>query len=398
MNSFVFDELDVSSFYKTIGSELKHKRKQFKMSLEEASNDICSISYLCKIERNSILPNDDILRKISNRLGFSENEIDSLFNLNTLLDDVIESIYKEDYLNLTNIQINVTNFNNYKAKLIIIADKLFNKKNDNTSILITDIYNLIKSLSDEDKWLIMYFKSIDYFNKQNHFESIKILIKLNKEKVINSTLVLLIEDLILKNLFYLNSQNYIYHSNALLNKYIVKLEYKKIENIYFYQSLFYIKNDRINEFINKYNSLKASKYKCSLDYINKLIFNNYDVIKKEEEDIYFYKLIYYLKFDKDYYDSLILNSTKISFNLKQTLYLKFLTLEYNKSTMDKNILLLETYYEEAINLSDMYLVNIISKKLCKSLVDNAHYKKAYYIREKVNDLIEDVRIIDSSLL
>ena len=40
-----------------IGSEIKAKRLKLSRTLESVSEELCSVSYLCKIERSSINPN-----------------------------------------------------------------------------------------------------------------------------------------------------------------------------------------------------------------------------------------------------------------------------------------------------------------------------------------------------
>ncbi|MDO9630063.1 MAG: helix-turn-helix transcriptional regulator, partial [Acholeplasmataceae bacterium] len=59
---------------KPIGSAIKMKRKELKMTLEESSEGICSISYLSKLENNLIEPNDLFVCQLRNRLNLKDEE------------------------------------------------------------------------------------------------------------------------------------------------------------------------------------------------------------------------------------------------------------------------------------------------------------------------------------
>lgn len=55
-----------------IGSAIKFKRNALKMTLEEASKDICSISYLSKLENNVIVPSDKYVIQLKQRFCIHE--------------------------------------------------------------------------------------------------------------------------------------------------------------------------------------------------------------------------------------------------------------------------------------------------------------------------------------
>jgi transcriptional regulator with XRE-family HTH domain len=57
---------------KPIGSAIRLKRKELKMTLEEGAEGICSISYLSKLENNQIDPNLDFVDQLIERFGIRE--------------------------------------------------------------------------------------------------------------------------------------------------------------------------------------------------------------------------------------------------------------------------------------------------------------------------------------
>ena len=72
------------------------------------SDNICSISYLCKIENNKIIPNRLFLKEICKKLEMPEDKISSLLQLKPILDNVIKYFFEENdkkfYLNKVGIE------------------------------------------------------------------------------------------------------------------------------------------------------------------------------------------------------------------------------------------------------------------------------------------------------
>ena len=67
---------DINNNYnKTIGSMLKHSRLNKNLTLEDVSKDICSISYLCKVENNQIVPSEKNKPKLFERLEIKEEDL-----------------------------------------------------------------------------------------------------------------------------------------------------------------------------------------------------------------------------------------------------------------------------------------------------------------------------------
>lgn len=161
---------------KTVGSIIKHRRKEMGLTLEEVSKDVCSLSYLCKVERNQLIPNDSILNtlkerlKIDNRL-FVEEENDYLW-----IEDILSKKYVES--NILNNHIDKVD---YRSKLIMLAYNVFNEKNYEKSSLIANeligYYNFF--LQDELIFFVVLVIQIYYgLEKYNH------IIELSRELVL----------------------------------------------------------------------------------------------------------------------------------------------------------------------------------------------------------------------
>lgn len=99
----------------SIGEKIKYLRIYKGIKLKDLSNSNLSISKLSSIENNKIIPDDDTIRFLADKLGTTYEELSK--NISDQIQDNI------DRLNLENIN----NFNDYKNNLILAIDnKLYN--------------------------------------------------------------------------------------------------------------------------------------------------------------------------------------------------------------------------------------------------------------------------------
>lgn len=174
-----------------IGELLKKKRLSLKLTLKEVAKDTCSISYLSKIERNEIKPNQEFLMCLMENINVSKNEIYLLENARDLLIESIDYLYNYDYGsfeclyddirnidNNTNADIIIFGYyasigqlnmaNNYASRLIDIATSL-----DETQVTVFSIFlshYLLKTGSYPESYQII--SQLKNYNSIAHFEPI----------------------------------------------------------------------------------------------------------------------------------------------------------------------------------------------------------------------------------
>lgn len=71
--------------YSMLGTELKRVRTSQSQTLSSVAGDLCSVSYLCKIEKAQLKPNRYMLNEICKKLNLSEPQVQLLFELHGLL-------------------------------------------------------------------------------------------------------------------------------------------------------------------------------------------------------------------------------------------------------------------------------------------------------------------------
>ena len=99
-----------------IGIEIRRKRLELSYTLQGLCFDICSPSYLCKIERNQIQANNYILQEICERVSISSEQQQLLFHSYEVLLESVEAFVKDDIDVLNSFVIKGKGFENYRYK------------------------------------------------------------------------------------------------------------------------------------------------------------------------------------------------------------------------------------------------------------------------------------------
>ena len=152
---------------KTIGSMIKHQRTKMRMTLEEGSEGICSVSYLSKVENNMIVPSDKFLEDLVKRFDLkvmstqNEKKIEDFFNL------IITNLFENKPLAYDHMDIDELSYQGKILSLIYKIDRLdFDKiKNDHDELL-----GYIKNFNDQEVLLYVLFTSIQYDHMNLHKE------------------------------------------------------------------------------------------------------------------------------------------------------------------------------------------------------------------------------------
>ncbi len=126
---------------KPIGSAIKIKRKELRMTLDESSEGICSISYLSKLENNLIEPNDSFVSQLMKRLNLKEDE------------EIEYGTYKKDLEYLLECMLQDT------LPSIVNINKYYNHQ-DQQSLLILICYN---GLLNQQREVIKSYERIKLF-------------------------------------------------------------------------------------------------------------------------------------------------------------------------------------------------------------------------------------------
>lgn len=267
---------DYKEKFEIIGLEIRYQRNKLMLTQDALSKDICSLSYLCKIETGQIDPNNEYLREICQRLDLSEEKIDALLNSKEILEEALKAFLNNDLGTLNKCYESINNLENYRCQIIKFIYFLANKNIAEACKLNYLLMTLTKNMGEFDFIIFSLFSSILQYYNCNFKEAYEVLIGLNKfELSLNSSIL---KDIFIHKISYaLNKSDFPIH--------YMKLRFNLVDNgfIELYDEarymlcLYYLKNDCMEFLKDEINSLIKPLYKNTinllLDFKNKNISN-----------------------------------------------------------------------------------------------------------------------------
>ncbi|MGD9604622.1 MAG: helix-turn-helix domain-containing protein [Bacilli bacterium] len=159
---------------------IKNERLKRKMTLQEMAHGICSISYLCKFEKNAISVDEDYIKAIFERVNLDYTKVGANIIENGVSEVVKACLYNHyDDINKYFSMIDDTLFN-VQNFLIKGFYYLNNEKFDEFKEIIKTLDNIKDTLQMEDVGPFMYLV-VEYYIKTNQFfEALKYLNYLDK--------------------------------------------------------------------------------------------------------------------------------------------------------------------------------------------------------------------------
>ena len=360
-----------------IGSEIKIKRSKMRVTLKALTSNICSVSYLSKIEHNQIKANHYVLKEICKRLEITKEQLSEMLNSGGTFKELLKAYFENDIDKINLIYEKVKDLRNYRAQIIkcyyflahnqlvefdkicktilpslntlniydsnhyCLALMIYYYKTDRIAECATAINSLSNVFSNDIESLILQeyciyisnrihslfsLKLIDDFkdecSKYNYLNKIVDIENLRKQYIACSSF-----DILWKKFPLFES----FENDEIKN--MLNKNYNET-NVEFYQILLAYKNDK-NEFINKYN--KDFKY----------------------QNIFDYYVVQYLNLKETHYDN------AISF-------------------------LLENCLVRAFNSNDYLYALYFTKELEKHYIINAKYKRYYEVESKFNQIFSDI--------
>ena len=198
-----------------IGTEIRLNRKKLSLTLKAVADDTCSISYVSKVETNTIEANDEYLEEICSKVNIDKYRFEELKKSLSTCYEVIDAVYKKDKDTIVRIYDSCKYFENYRH-LIIQLYYYFQEEDYNSfDKIYRQIIPLLSILSDIDLIMFVYIVACYAYEKGNTIEALRILKELDDLNISNNHMLVLIYSQYLKCLTKLNS-NYFYIIKAKL--------------------------------------------------------------------------------------------------------------------------------------------------------------------------------------
>ncbi|WP_064093267.1 helix-turn-helix domain-containing protein [Rossellomorea aquimaris] len=159
----------------TIGAKIRYHRLRKKLTQEDLSKGIISVSYLSKLENNQITPSNDIIQLLCSRLGVSSllhNQNDLSKQLDQWNQSLLWNNLKEAESIHNKIKESLEHTDELMPqlfyKVLCIRFHLIHSEMNFASKFIVEIQSNYKELSDKLKFYYHKYKGNYYYLLQNH--------------------------------------------------------------------------------------------------------------------------------------------------------------------------------------------------------------------------------------
>lgn len=158
-----------------IGAELKRRRIYMSKTLVNLSS-VCSISYISKIENGKIIPKYTVLRELCIEQGITEEELQTLLEVDSLIEDCLEALFWSDKTKISNIYNKIYMMDNYKVNMLKIIYEMTYQHWQDVDELLNSIKSIENCLSESDFYLYCLLQMF-YHNAVNNFPQVYLLNK-----------------------------------------------------------------------------------------------------------------------------------------------------------------------------------------------------------------------------
>jgi transcriptional regulator with XRE-family HTH domain len=261
---------------------LRSERIKLKMTLEEVSSGICSISYLSKLENNYVEPGSVYIQRICERMKLDYELVSEHPNVQAL-EIAVNSYLYADVETVDNLKSKLDYTLTYARNLLVDVVYCFlHKELDGVDQLLQRVRDINNTLDNYEKDS-MHFLMAETFIKRKNYVRAKDILLCNVQLVTDKTLKLLYFEAILLSAFHLNILElyYLYYEkiNTLIDlsypvkkKVVLDLMKDCISSQYNLDALTEINNNYIR-------SKRQDSYRIEVEYYYALILiknNRYD--------------------------------------------------------------------------------------------------------------------------
>ena len=267
--------------YGVIGAELRARRLFLSRTLASLVKDVCSISYLCKLEKNCIKPNKAVLMELCSRVKLDENQTKNLIGIRFLLSKTIEAFNNNDAAELEKVSDEVKIFHNYRSKIILLIYCIFHKRLEQATLIDKDLMKVVSGMNDEDLKVYFVFHAVLSFYTQSFNDAIEDFEEILKVYSLDKNLSTVVYKYKMYSELKLNTSRILNSYENLKSLSLSCGDYNTLDNANYILALYYLQNEEYRQYSQVYKSIKNESYKYTLLILVKLIFNKNAKIKDE---------------------------------------------------------------------------------------------------------------------
>ena len=379
----------------TIGALARKRRLEKNLTLSEVSKNICSISYLSKIESNKIIPNQRCLELLMERIDVSKWEIYALENCDSIMKDLINAFLYGNTQKLNEMYEDAKNTdNNQCTDIIKIAYYLYNNDPGHAEKLINDNLSISVSMSKSILYVFNYLAGL-YLTLTNELDSVEEILKKSKEAYLSDELSLLFQEL--SFIYYVKCGRSILAKKALdyiVNEYKNRMLFYRLERCNLYYSYLLLNEGEYDEVINVCDNIIYSSKICDYELYNYIMakalylkdrkMSALEYINELDSRSKYYPLIADIKYElSNEKDKVIEEMSEVSVR-GYTFFIEYF-MKKESGMLNRNFFegkLYMAYY----NSVDNYVKIDMLKKEREFLISNKKYRDAVYITKKIEKI------------
>jgi hypothetical protein len=360
--------------HNVVGAEIRQQRLEQSKTLDATVSKICSLSYLCKIERNAIRPNKKIIRDVCTRLNIDDEKVDTLHNLRSYVYNSAIAYLNRNIPEIENIVCKTRGFQNYRSMIIDLIKSILDKDFEKSIYLDRKIFKLISTMNNNDLMVFFIFHAILAYYRQSFIEACDLFNSIISGIKLPSDLLALVYIYLLKCELKTNNHDINYTYIVIRDLLINNGHYDKLDEINYFMCLYYLKNKMYKRYSMLYASIKDKTYRNTLLIFVKLIFNP----KQNISDRYYKdcrrsaNLLYYYYKNADLYNVISEKITDADFDVDfNPLYFHYLSL---KTDMERFNFIVEIGIK-ALKLSyDAFVAQFLLDELSRLSYIHSRYK------------------------
>ncbi|MBD5390593.1 hypothetical protein HDR67_01155 [bacterium] len=253
--------------YSMIGTELKRARTSQSQTLSAVAGDLCSVSYLCKVEKAQLKPNRYMLNEICKKLNVDSPKLDLLFKLRDLLSKVVNFYYTGQYHEIEKMYESCKEFDNYRTKLIFLIYYISQYNLEEANEISIELFRITSVMHDDELSIFMVFYSILKYYEENYSETLDNLKTLSNLTGLDEILGKIASMVCLECYVKINSPMTILQCQKLLDIFLKSSEFDKAEYVRYLQTLYMIQNELYEYAEREMKYIKSPEYKNTLELI-----------------------------------------------------------------------------------------------------------------------------------
>ncbi len=261
--------------YNIAGVEIRMRRNAMSLTLAELAENICSISYLCKVEQSQIKPNMLSLNDICSKLDIDDESLNVLMSLDKVLIDMVNAYFENDLPKMKKIYLSGKGLENYRYKIIELIYHIANNEYLRAFEIGGAIRSLVSALSDIDLVVFAIFYDILNFKQIDPADIYKELGDISKIIPLDETLIILINILKIKCLFVMNSPLVVKRIEELSNDLLRIARFDMIDEIRYLEAIYFLYNHEMEGFESIKKLVGNKSLAKNLEIYKKILANDH---------------------------------------------------------------------------------------------------------------------------